>query len=99
MRSAQKEHWWGPLDLARLALLRQIPVEDLLAGREQDVLVPPDMGESIADIFQPVRRAHDVGVDDERHDSGRMARIGIKLLKLVDRTVVILARLVMLDQH
>src|SRR5207237_6032092 len=54
--------------LCRSPPLRQVPVEDLLAGPEQDARVLADMGEGAADIFQAMRRAHDVGVEDERHD-------------------------------
>src|SRR6266851_4761509 len=83
----------------RSGALREVPVEDLLAGPEQDAGVLLDMGERAAEIFEAVRRAHDVGVHDQGHDPGRVARIGVELVELVAGAVAILARLVMLDQH
>jgi hypothetical protein len=57
------------------------------------------VGEGGAEVFQPMRRAHDVGVRDQRHDAGRARRVAVQLLELVDRPVVVFAGLVVLDQH
>src|SRR5215467_11235478 len=51
--------------------LRRVPVEDLLAGPEQRVTMLADMGEDVAEIFEPVRRPHDVGVHHQCHDPRR----------------------------
>src|SRR6185437_13762853 len=75
------------------------PVEDLGAGPEYGSRMRRGMGERGAEIFEPVRRAHDVGVDDERHHASGCLGIGVELVELVDRAVAVLARLVMLDQH
>src|SRR5487761_1529245 len=47
---------------------RQEPIEDFFAGPEQHVLVRADVSEGVAEIFEAVRRPHDVGMHDERHD-------------------------------
>jgi len=57
------------------------------------------MREGVAEIFQPVRRAHDVRVHHQRHDQRRPHRVIIELLKLIDRPIVVFAGLMMLDQH
>src|SRR5439155_8127113 len=75
--------------------LRQIPVEDLLAGPEQNARMLPDVRERGAEIFEAVRRAHDVGVYDQRHDPRGVVRIRVELVELVAGAVVVLARLVM----
>src|SRR5438477_1671092 len=58
------------LDRPSLAALRQVPVEDLFAGPEQHAGLLPDMVERAAEVFEAVRRTHDVGVDDQRHHPG-----------------------------
>src|SRR5580698_3645973 len=75
------------------------PVENLLAGPEQDVLFLADVLDDLAEIFYAMRRAHDVGMDRDRHHAGRVGGIGIDLLELVERAVGIFRRLVVLDQH
>ena len=50
-------------------------------------------------MFEAVRRAHDVGVHHQRHDASRARRVTVELFELIDRPVIILAGLVMLDQH
>ena len=57
------------------------------------------MGERVAEVFEPVRCAHDVGVDDQRHDPRQSPRVAVQLLQLVDRAVEIFRGLMMLDQH
>src|SRR5215204_3705350 len=56
-------------------LLGAIPVEDLLAGPEHHVALAPDARDGVAEVFETVRRTHDVGVHDERHDAGAVAAI------------------------
>src|SRR5918993_2275988 len=80
-------------------LLRAVPVEDLLAGPEHDVALAPDTRDHLPKVFEAVRRAHDVGVDNQSHDAGAVAGILMKLLELVDGAVAVFRRLVMLDQH
>src|SRR5262245_28851428 len=46
----------------RLRAGAQIPVKDLLAGPEFDVGLSADHVEHAAEMFQPVRRPHDVRV-------------------------------------
>jgi hypothetical protein len=43
---------------------------DTLAGPEQHVWVLLDMFERLAEIPQAVRRPHDIGMQDQRHDAG-----------------------------
>ena len=69
------------------------------AGPEQHVRLAPDVLENPAEVFQPVRRAHDVGVHDQRHHPRAALGIGVDLLELIHRAVVVFRRLVMLDQH
>jgi hypothetical protein len=66
---------------------------------EQHVAPVADAGEQVAQIFEPVWRAHDVRVDDQRHDPRRLRRVLVELLELVDRPIVVFAGLVMLDHH
>src|ERR1700733_5438990 len=51
------------------------PVVDAFAGPEHHVLVRPDVFERFAEIARAVRRAHDVGVHDQRHDAGGVGGI------------------------
>ena len=60
-----------------LGVLRLIPVEDLFAGPEQHVAIGADVGEGGAQIFEAVRRAHNVGVYHQRHDAGRARRVTV----------------------
>ena len=55
--------------------------------------------QNLAEITAPVRCAHDVRVDDQRHDTRRILRIVVDLIELVGCADEILARRVMLDQH
>src|SRR5205823_9766808 len=73
----------------RSGALREVPVEDLLAGPEQDARLLPDMRERGAEIFEAVRRAHDVGVRDERHHARGVPRIGVELVELVAGAVAV----------
>ena len=77
----------------------KIPVEDLFAGPEHDAGPGPDVLERFAEVAEAVRRAHDVRVDDDRHDAGGLLRIGVQLFELIDGTVPVFSRGVMLDQH
>src|SRR6202034_2752470 len=45
----------------------KIPIEDLLTCPEQDILLFAEMFDDTTEIFQPVRRAHDVGMERDRH--------------------------------
>ena len=76
-----------------------VPIRDLRAGPEQHVLLLPDLLEDLAEIFGPVRRAHDVGVHRNRHHPGGALGVLVDLLELVHRPLVELRGLVMLDQH
>jgi hypothetical protein len=58
-----------------------------------------DALEHAAEVFRAVRRAHDVGMDDERHDARRVGGVGVNLLELVERAFRIFRCLVVLDQH
>ena len=64
MLSIATPHATAPLNnsLSSRPLL-QIPVEDLLASPEQNAGMLLDVGNGVAEIFQPMRRSHDVGVD------------------------------------
>src|ERR1700675_2189731 len=50
-----------------LGRLRQIPVEDLLAGPEQHAWLRADMLEQPLDVPDPVRDARDIWVQADRH--------------------------------
>ena len=68
-----------PADLKNgpdLGLLRPMPVEDFFARPEHHVAIGADVGKGGAEVFQAVRRAHNVGVHDQGHDSGRVRRVG-----------------------
>src|SRR3954453_17527874 len=85
--------------MLRSAALSQIPFQYLLPGPEHDIIMAADVSERVADVGQPVRRAHDVGVQYQRHYAGAVSGVAVKLLELVDGAVAVFARLVMLDQH
>src|SRR6476661_2142441 len=76
-----------------------VPVRDLRAGPEQDVALPADLLEDLAEISCAVRRTHDVGVHRDRHHARRAFGVLVDLLELIHGALVELARLVMLDQH
>src|SRR5689334_5987832 len=76
-----------------------IPVEDLLAGPEDDAGPRMNVFKGLAKIPQSMTNAHDVRMHHERHDPRRILGVGVELLELVDRTVAIFRRLVMLNQH
>src|SRR5580658_409743 len=59
------------------------PIENLLAGPEQDVLFLADVLDDLAEIFYAMRRAHDVGMDRDCHHARRVGGIGVDLLELV----------------
>ena len=48
--------------LQPLRALRLVPIENILAGPEQHVTMGADMGEGGAEVSEPVRCAHDVGM-------------------------------------
>src|SRR5580698_2057572 len=65
----------------------KVPVEDLLACPEQYVLSLADVLDRLAEIFHAVRRAHDVGMDRERHHARRICGVSVNLFELIDRAV------------
>src|SRR3954468_21252842 len=65
-----------------LLTLPQIPLQYLLAGPEHDVVVASYMSERVAGIPQAVRRAHDVGVQDQRHHACAAACVAVELREL-----------------
>src|ERR1700730_13203803 len=69
-----------------LALLdsAKIPVEDLLAGPENDTGTRLDVFKGFPKVAQAMGRAHDVRVYHQRHDPRRFRCIGIQLLELID---------------
>src|SRR5947207_85437 len=77
----------------------EVPVENLLAGPEDDAGAGLNVLKSLPEIPEPVPGAHDVRVDDERHHARGRLRVRVELLELIDRPVAILGGLVMLDQH
>src|SRR3954470_13730175 len=78
--------------------LAQVPVEDLLAGPEQHVLVRADLFQRAPVVLGAVRRAHDVGMHHQRHDARGAGAVGVDLLELVHRALVVLDGLVVLDE-
>src|SRR3954453_2083681 len=78
------------LSLRRFGPDRQIPVVDLRAGPEQHVRLLADVLEDLAEIFQPMRRPHDVGVHHQGLYPGAVLGVGIYLLELIHGAVVIL---------
>jgi hypothetical protein len=58
-----------------------------------------DRFEDVAEIFQPMWCAHNVRMHDQGHNTRRLGGVGIDLLELVERTVAIFGRLVMLNEH
>src|SRR5437762_5066561 len=75
-----------------------IPIENLLPGPEQHIGLAADRLDHFAEIPDPVRRPHDVGMEHQRHHARRFGRVGVDLLELIERAVAIFRRLVMLDQ-
>ena len=53
----------------------------------------------MAEIFQPVRRAENVGMLHQRHHARAVGGVRVDLLELVARALEIFARRMMLDQH
>src|SRR5262245_12250776 len=76
-----------------------IAPRDLRAGPEQHVLLLADLLEDRAEMFRPVRRAHDVGVHRDRHHARRALGVGVDLLELIHGALVEFRGLVVLDQH
>src|ERR1700760_1494438 len=91
--------WKVLIPLRRFRSRLEIPVEDLFTGHEGHVRLLPDHLDDTAEIFGAMRRPHDVGMEDERHDARGVRRVLIDLLELVERAILIFGRLVMLDQH
>src|SRR5262249_7380657 len=97
----------APVDLERYVSIRprrlgadlEIPVEDLLAGPEQNIAFVADRLEDAAEVLGPVRCAHDVRMHRDRHDAGGAFGVGVDLLELIDGAIVEFRRLVVLDQH
>src|ERR1019366_4535162 len=83
--------------LRRFRSRGEIPVQDLFSRHERDVRLLPDLLEDAAEISRAMRRAHDVGMDHERHDAGGIGGIVVDLLELIDGAIVIFRCLVMLD--
>ena len=77
----------------------QVPVENLLARPEHDAGARLNVFERLTEIAEPMPHAHDVRVHDERHHTRRFLGVGVELLELIDRTVAIFRRLVVLNQH
>jgi hypothetical protein len=74
----------------------QIPVGDLSTDQEQYITLAANDLDHPTEIFQPVRRPHDVRMYRQRHDAHR---IGVNLFELIERAVAIFRRLMMLDEH
>src|ERR1700722_10166560 len=62
----------------------EIPVENLFAGHEGDVGLLTNRLEDAAEIFGAMRRAHDVGMDHERHDARGIGGVFVDLLELIN---------------
>ena len=56
-----------------------------------------DVLDRLAEIPQAVRRAHDVGMHDQRHDPRRALSVRVQLVELIDGAVPVFRRLVVLD--
>src|SRR6185437_11963485 len=69
--------------LRRLGADLEVPVENLRAVPEQNIFLLADLLEDLAEVFHPVRRAHDVGVNRKRHHAGAVLRVFIYLLELI----------------
>src|ERR1041384_2496374 len=67
------------LSLRRFGPDRQIPVVNLRAGPKQHVRLLADALEDFAEIFQPVRRAHDVGMNHQRHHPRAVFGVSVNL--------------------
>ncbi len=63
------------------------PICNLRAGPEFYMAFLANGFEHAAKIFQPVRGAHDVGMQDQRHDARRLRGVGVDLLELIERPV------------
>src|SRR5262245_51938228 len=82
-----------------LGIGSRIPIRDPFAGPEEDIAARMDVLQRFAEVAHTVRRTHDIGVHDERHDARRTCRIFIDLFELVDRARAIFCGRMMLDQH
>src|SRR4051812_38225881 len=65
----------------------QIPVENLLAGPEHHAGPGLHVVQGFSKVAKPVGGPHDVGMDDQGHDSCRVVRIRVQLVELIDRAV------------
>src|SRR6059036_3119843 len=77
--------------------LSKIPLEDLIPGPEHNAGTGLDVLQRFFEVAQAMRGPHEIRMEDQRHDSSRVACIGIQLLKLVDRTTLVFRRSVMLN--
>src|SRR4051794_20417565 len=80
-------------------LLRSLPpVEDLLAVPEEDAWRSGDAIEDALEIFDPERRAADVGVDGDRHDPRRLGALLVQALEIIHAAALeLLARMMLHD--
>src|SRR5213593_4874882 len=77
--------------------LSKIPLEDLIPGPEHNAGTGLDVLQRFFEVAEAMGGPHEIRMEDQRHDSSRVARIGIQLLKLVDRTILVFRCSVMLN--
>src|SRR5437879_5821089 len=85
--------------LLRLLDGAKIPFENLLARPENHAGARLDVFERFRQITKPMRGTHDIRVYHQSHHSRGFRCIGIKLLELIDGTLFVLSRRVVLNQH
>src|SRR3974377_1902656 len=76
-----------------------VPIEYVFPRPGKGVRAGCDVGDRLAEVGEAGWGAHDVGVNDERHDAHAIIGIAEQLLELVDRPIAVFASLVVLDQH
>src|SRR5262249_24215716 len=76
-----------------------VPLKDLRTGPKQCAARSLDVLDGASEIFEALRRTHDVGVHHEGHHARRVAGVMGELRELINGAVGVFGRLVMLDEH
>src|SRR2546426_9063797 len=77
--------------------LSEIPLEDLIPGPAHNAGTGLNVLQRFFEEVKAMGGSHEIRMEDQRHDSRRLACIGIQLLKLVDRTILVFRCFVVLN--
>src|SRR5437899_4291534 len=77
--------------------LSKIPLEDLIPGPEHNAGTGLDVLQRFFEVAEAMGGSHEIRMKDQRHDSSRVACIGIQLLKVVDPTILVFRCFAMLN--